>query len=93
MVPETDERYRLKDHLLLRVFEDGGVVFDLDSRVCHEINRTAGRMLQYLNGEYELDTVAEILAAEFDAPSHAVEKDLRGFISDLIERGWIDVPE
>jgi hypothetical protein len=91
MFPEGNERYRLKEHLLLRVFEDGGIVFDLDSRACHEINHAAGRMLQYLSGEYGLDTVAATLAAESEESVDAVKRDLLEFIDHLVEKSWVDI--
>ena len=86
----TDNRvFCLKDTVLLAVFEDGGVVFELDSRACHEINRSGSQVLKLLDGSRNIDDVVEILAGMLSESDEMLRKDLDLFLNDLIKRGWV----
>ena len=79
----------LKDPILLAVFEEGGVVFDLDSRACHELNTTGAQILNLLNGRRNIREVMQTFAKNNRQSIKVVEKDFDTFLGDLIERGWV----
>jgi hypothetical protein len=79
----------LKDTVLLAVFDDGGVIFELESRVCHEINRSGAQILQLLDGRKNIDDVVEILARTVSVSKERLRKDVAVFLNDLIKRGWV----
>ena len=91
MTTELDRVYRLNDSLRWCAFEDGGVVFDLESRGCGEINGTAARIIGYLGGEKALGEIIEMVRSEFEPPPATLENDLIDFIEDLVRKGWLDV--
>ena len=91
MTTAKERMYRLKDSLRCSVFEDGGVVFDLESRACNEINRSAARIIGYLSRANALVGVIEAVRLEFDSPPSTIEKDLIDFIENLVRKGWLDV--
>jgi hypothetical protein len=79
----------LKDTVLLAVFEDGGVIFELESRVCHEINRSGAQILHLLDGRRNIDEVIEILVGILSESEEMLRKDVAVFLNDLIKRGWV----
>jgi hypothetical protein len=83
----------LKDSVLLAVFEDGGVLFELESRVCHEINRSGAQILHLLDGRRNIDAVVEILVGMLSESKEMLRKDVAVFLNDLIKRGWVYVGE
>ncbi|UCH23588.1 MAG: PqqD family protein [Deltaproteobacteria bacterium] len=79
----------LKDSVLLAVFEDGGVIFELKSRFCHEINRSGAQILHLLDGRKNIDEDVEILAGMLSESKEILRKDVAVFLNDLIRRGWV----
>ncbi len=79
----------LKDSVLLAVFADGGVVFELESRVCHEINRSGAQVLNLLDGSRNIDDVVEILAGMLSESEEMLRKDVDLFLDNIIKRGWV----
>ena len=82
--------YRLKDSFRFSTFEDGGVVFDLESRACHEINRSAAQIISHLNGEKSLRGLIDEVSSEYASPPEVIEKDLIDFVENLFKKGWLD---
>lgn len=80
--------YHLKDHILFTGFDDGGVVFDLDTRVSYEINRAGVEILELMNGQRELGEIIKTAAQIFDQPEDQMAVDITHFVSNLLERGW-----
>ena len=81
--------FGLKGSVLLAVFEDGGVIFELESRVCHEINRSGAQILHLLDGKRNIDEVIEILAGILSESKAVLRKDVTVFLNDLVKRGWV----
>jgi hypothetical protein len=83
----------LKDSILSAVFEEGGVVFDLDSRACHELNQTGAQILSLLDGRRRIDDVVSLLAEMLNASKETIREDTEVFLKDLIGRGWVYVSQ
>lgn len=81
--------FGLKDTVLLAVFEDGGVIFEVESRICHEINRSGAQILHLLDGRRNIDEVVEILAGMLSESKARLRKDVAVFLNELIKRGWV----
>ena len=82
--------YSLKEEVLIADFGESGVLFDLDSRRCVELNRTGIEIIGYLNGHDPLSRVKDRLAVDYDQPEDRMERDLAQFIESLLERNLID---
>jgi len=83
----------LKDSILSAVFEEGGVVFDLNSRACHELNQTAAQILRLLDGKRRIDDIVSLLAETLSESKKTIRKDTEVFLKDVIGRGWVYVSQ
>jgi hypothetical protein len=81
----------LRDSMLLTVFEEGGVVFDVTTRRSHVVNRAGAGILELLNGKRSVREVVRAFAEICDEPEEAVSQDAAVFLKDLLERGWLHV--
>jgi hypothetical protein len=88
-----NQMFCLKDSILSAVFEEGGVVFDLDSRACHELNQTGAQILSLLDGRRRIDDVVSLLAEMLNASKETIKEDTEVFLKDLIGRGWVYVSQ
>jgi hypothetical protein len=69
------------------------VIFELESRVCHEINRSGAQILRLLDGRRNINEVVEILVGILSESEEMLRKDMALFLNDLIKRGWVYVGE
>ena len=83
--------FRLKDDILYAVFEEGGVVFLLEDRVSHEINRTGASILTFLDGERNVGSLIQMIAREYGRDEEVVREDVMDFLKNLMKRGWVYV--
>ena len=83
----------LKDSILSAVFEEGGVVFDLDSRACHELNQTGAQILSLLDGSRRIDDIVLLLSEMLSESKETIRKDTEVFLKDVIGRGWVYVSQ
>jgi hypothetical protein len=83
----------LKNSILSAVFDEGGVVFDLDSRACHELNQTGAQILSLLDGRRRIDDVVSVLAEMLSESKETIREDTEVFLKDLIGRGWVYVSQ
>jgi hypothetical protein len=82
--------YRLKKDVLLASFDGRGVLFDLKTRRCIEINQTGMDVIANLNGRNPLSRIIARLADDYDQPHECLQKDLQHFVGLLLERNMID---
>jgi hypothetical protein len=82
--------YRLKKHVLLAEFEAAGILFDLRSRCCLELNRTAVEVVGRLDGHTTLGQIISRLAGVYELSAEHLQKDLEAFIAMLHERSLLD---
>jgi hypothetical protein len=86
-----DAAVRVPPHVVYRTFALETVVVNLDRGVYHGLNRTAGRMLETLERTPSIREAAAKLAAEFGRPVEEIEADLYAFVSDLLDRGLVEL--
>ena len=51
------------------------------------LNETGRAIWKELDGKRDLKDVVELLSAEFKAPTEEIEKDVVGFVEELLKRG------
>ena len=83
--------YALKDDILIAEFEDGGVAFDTNSRLCLELNTTGVFILGHLDGINTIKMLIRKMAERFEQPKEKLRQDVEIFLDDLHRRGWIHV--
>lgn len=90
MLIDPTDIYRLKEDVLMANFDGCGVLFDLETRRCIEINRTGMDVIAHLDGRNPLSRIIARLADEYDQPHECLQKDLQHFVELLLERNMID---
>jgi hypothetical protein len=80
---------RLKDGILCAFFEEGGVIFHLEDRLSHVINRTGASIVALLDGERDVGSMIQMIAREYERQEEVVREDVTDFLKNLMERGWV----
>ncbi|HXF72518.1 MAG TPA: PqqD family protein [Actinomycetota bacterium] len=86
----SGERFRRAAGVLSRRF-GGEVLLGLRGRA--EVDRlegTAAAVWELLEGPATAAEVAAALAASYDAPASAIERDVRALLSELAARGYVE---
>ena len=83
-----DNIFYLKDHILFAIFEEGGVVFNINDRMAYLLNRTAAEMISLSDGRNNIGDVITKLAQFYEKPEELVRDDVRNFFKNLLERDW-----
>ena len=71
----------LKDHVVIAVFEDGGVAFNLDTRASYLLNRTGAMVLDLLDGQRDFGELIGTIAQIFQQPVGRIEEDITNFLA------------
>ncbi|HHP7234622.1 MAG TPA: PqqD family protein [Desulfobacterales bacterium] len=87
---DLDAVYTLNENVLLAEFDTAGILFDLRTRRCLEINQTALEAIGCLNGRDALGQIIARLAAEYRQPESNLQHDFKNFMVRLLERNLID---
>ena len=69
--------------------EDHGTVILVVSGTMHQLNYVGGAIWQLCDGTRSLDDVVDQLLTEFDVSREELNDDVKGFVDDLLERGWL----
>lgn len=76
-------------HVVFREFPSETVVLNLETGAYHGLNPVGGRMLAELQGSPSVGAAVNRLATEYGTPLDTMERDLRRFCVDLIDRGLL----
>ncbi len=69
---------------------DEGTVILLISGMMHQLNLLGGMIWNLCDGQRNLDQLVAELQQEFDVDPATLQTDVREFVSDLVERGWLN---
>jgi hypothetical protein len=86
-----DSRVSLPQHVVHRSFVAETVVLNLRSGTYYGLNRTAGRMLDELEGDATVREAAAKIAGEYGEDQAAIEADLVTFCLDLLDRELVEI--
>jgi hypothetical protein len=86
-----DHIISLKESILPAAFEEGGVLLNVQDRVCMLVNRTGMGILELLDGKRDVKQVSGKLAVIYGKPEDEVKDDIITFLSKLLEKGWLNV--
>jgi hypothetical protein len=84
-------RVRRVTDLLETEIEDEKVMMDIDQGRYYGLNGTGTRIWPLLAEPVLIRDLCDRLAAEFDVPAEQCERDVVGFLSDLLDRGLLQV--
>ncbi len=88
---KTATTVQVPDHVVFRPFPGETVALNLQTGKYHGLNPVAGRMVELLAQNGDLETTASLLAEEYDQPYETVAADVRSLCEDLSSRGLIEV--
>jgi hypothetical protein len=82
--------YTLSGQILFALFEDGGVIFNLETRESNRLNPTAAQVVALIDGHRDVNAIIAALAAENGGDIQVIRKDVESFLKAIANRGWID---
>jgi coenzyme PQQ biosynthesis protein PqqD len=90
-VTAIDTNYCFRRNEKIFYKNEGGspVLIDPYRRTLVELNPTALRIWQLLDGSHSVAAIIEILKNEFEADSQSVDKDVTGLLKELHKREMI----
>jgi hypothetical protein len=95
--PAVARRYiRNPDVVLREEDEEGGLLFNPDTGQIRVINPTSLFIWQQCDGTRDLDEIATAMQEAFDEEVPSVDQlveDVRGFVEEMVETGFIGIPE
>ncbi|HET6279759.1 MAG TPA: PqqD family protein [Polyangia bacterium] len=92
MAPGLGDTVRPGKNVASRDTKDGAMLVDLDSGACWQLNHVGAEVWRTISGEGgSLAGACEAVAARYDVPRDAVEKDVLALVGDLHSRGLISV--
>lgn len=83
-------KVHVPDHVVHRAFVRETVILNLETGKYHGLNRTAGRMLEVVDGADTIQAAAVVLADEFEQPQETIEADLCSLCRELADRNLIE---
>ncbi len=87
----ADQIFSLKERILFETLQEEGIVFHLGNRMVHTLNQTGTGIVHLLDGHRNVRDVIRAFSMMFEQPEEVLRKDVEHFLSDLYERGWVDV--
>jgi hypothetical protein len=90
-----DAIYTPSDNVVAREIEGEIIIVPLVAGIgdmedeLYTLNETGRAIWSKLDGQRRLTELAQELSAEFEAPAEEIEKDLIGFVQELLKRGII----
>ncbi len=70
-----------------------GWVIIVDSGTIHQLNLLAGEIWMLCDGTLDETGIGEKLAETFDAPVGEIVEDVREFVNECLEKGWLQIKE
>jgi hypothetical protein len=89
MAAPLDQPFILKSGVTFRPLETGGLLVDLATGECWEVNPTGATLWNRLVGGQTLREAIEGLQEEYDVVREAVEQDAVRLCSDLVAAGLL----
>lgn len=91
--PVKTLKANVPQHVVYRNLVSETVVLNVETGIYYGLNTTAGRMLEVLDREPDVETALAVLVAEFDAAEATLREDLMALISDLTQNGLLETVE
>ena len=90
MPPHPDAVLRRCSDVRFRTVLDEGVVIKQDTAEVLVLNAVGARVLELLDGRRTVADVRAALAGEFAAPADELERDVAGYLDELLAAGIIE---
>ena len=81
---------RLAKHVKFREEKFGGVLFETRSEKVYTLTPTAAAVVQEIAAGRASGDIAPTLAARYEAPDGAIEREVVAFLAELREKGLVE---
>ena len=86
----SDEKFVVNPLIVLREeFDDWAVLFDPDTGNAHGVDQTGVFIWKQLDGKHNINEIVNGLCDNFDEVPENAEMEVKEFLNDLLERGYI----
>lgn len=82
---------RIPQHVVYRSLATETVMLNVQTGKYYGLNHTAGRMLDALEAQPNIDAVVAVLADELDAPPETLRADFLRLCLDLADKGLLEM--
>jgi hypothetical protein len=76
---------RQRDRVLAQHADDSVVLLDLDGGEYFTLNEVGSRVWELCDGSHSILQMIAILAEEYDAPEHEIERDVERLLAELAD--------
>ena len=83
--------FRMSAKVIMEVFEQGALVFQLSDRHLIEINPVAAKILKETDGQRSENQVATAIARKYKIPESEATYDTKLFYQQLATKGIVEV--
>lgn len=89
---ESKERIPVKsDKTASRLIDKEAVIILLDKQETVVLNEAGGRIWEIIDGQKNIDELAQAITTEFDVAYEKAVEDVAGFLEDMAQRGAITI--
>jgi hypothetical protein len=86
---ELSSRVKIPSHVVYREFPAETVILNLETGQYHGLNGTGGAILASIERTASLQETVSAVAKQYGQSLADVERDVRAFCADLLQRGLI----
>jgi len=72
-----------------RVIEGEAVILSLDTKVLRGLNPVGSRVWELIDGQRSVEEIAGLIVKEFEVERSQADKDVRGFVQELLDKGLV----
>ncbi len=82
-------KYKLADHILLEEWQEGVVVFDVNSYDFLEFNEVGGEIVKGLNKGMSVKEIIKSITDRYEVESSQAREDVLAFCKELADNGIV----
>ena len=89
-MPEISDRFRVNSgEIAAKVIDGEAIIINLTTGVYYSMDSVGGRIWKLLESHHDLDTISNILAAEYDAEAESCREDVLGLVQQLLDENLL----
>ena len=88
-----DSNFVVKEEIFLRKYNGQNLIFNLENRICYELDQVGVRVLKLLVKPIMLDEILDVISREYDVRKEQCEPDIMNLLNELIANRLINVSE
>jgi hypothetical protein len=86
---EKKTRYKKNPAVVCTEFDDGAILLDLNTKYYYNLNETALKIWQFVNGSSILSEIAARIAEEYEVDQGKAEESVKRIITELHKEGLV----